>query len=147
MSTTNPSREFIHALRHATTVLLERLMISAIFFISGVSKITAPAATITTSLGGPPVPVTRAGDRNRGGTRRRPCTRTGLSGRLAVALLATYCVAMAVFFYRAFADLNTFLHFFKDIAMAGGLLQIAAFGARQFSVDAFAFGPPPESGR
>jgi len=76
-----------------------------------------------------------------------PALALGYRARLAVALLATYCVAMAVFFYRAFADLNTFLHFFKDIAMAGGLLQIAAFGARQFSVDAFAFSPPPESGR
>ena len=76
-----------------------------------------------------------------------PALALGYRARLAAALLATYCVAMAVFFHRDFADLNTFLHFFKDIAMAGGLLQIAAFGAGQFSADAFAFSPPPESGR
>jgi putative oxidoreductase len=36
---------------------------------------------------------------------------------------------------QLFADQNQMIHFLKNVMMAGGLLQIAAFGAGAFSID------------
>jgi hypothetical protein len=49
---------------------------------------------------------------------------------------ASYCVATAVFFHHDFTNLDMQIHFLKNIAMAGGLLQVVAFGAGAFSLDA-----------
>lgn len=50
--------------------------------------------------------------------------------------MALFSVLTAVIFHSALADQNQFIHFFKNIAMAGGLLQIVAYGAGRFSFDA-----------
>jgi len=42
----------------------------------------------------------------------------------------------AMFFHHNFADQNQMIHFLKNVMMAGGLLQIAYFGAGAFSLDA-----------
>jgi putative oxidoreductase len=34
-----------------------------------------------------------------------------------------------------FADLDNIIHFLKNVAMTGGLLQIVAFGAGALSID------------
>ena len=57
----------------------------------------------------------------------------GYRTRWVAAVIAAYCVATAVFFHRDFADPNMFLHFLKNLALAGGLLQIVAFGAQRGS--------------
>jgi putative oxidoreductase len=41
----------------------------------------------------------------------------------------------AVAFHGNFADQNQMIHFLKNVMMAGGLLQIAAFGAGALSLD------------
>ncbi len=51
-------------------------------------------------------------------------------------MLAVFSVATALAFHANLADQNQFIHFFKNIAMAGGLLQIAVYGAGRFSLDA-----------
>jgi putative oxidoreductase len=51
-------------------------------------------------------------------------------------VIAGYCIATAILFHHNIADLNQLFHFFKNIAIAGGLLQIAAFGAGRFTLDA-----------
>jgi len=38
-------------------------------------------------------------------------------------------------FHSQFADQNQLIHFLKNVAIAGGLLQVAAFGAGALSVD------------
>jgi putative oxidoreductase len=50
--------------------------------------------------------------------------------------LAVFTLATAVFFHHNFADQNQMIHFLKNIMIVGGLLQIAHFGAGQYSVDA-----------
>jgi putative oxidoreductase len=44
-------------------------------------------------------------------------------------------VAAGVSFHSNFADQNQMIHFLKNVMMAGGLLQIAAFGAGAISLD------------
>jgi putative oxidoreductase len=60
----------------------------------------------------------------------------GFRTRIAAAILAIFSVVTALAFHTHFADQNQFIHFFKNLAMAGGLLQIVAFGANRFSLDA-----------
>jgi putative oxidoreductase len=56
--------------------------------------------------------------------------------RIAAAGLALYCLATALGFHTAFADPNQMVHFLKNLAMAGGLLQVVAFGSGRWSLDA-----------
>ncbi len=53
---------------------------------------------------------------------------------VAVAL-ALFSIATALSFHNNFADQNQMIHFLKNVMMAGGLLQIVAFGAGAFSLD------------
>jgi putative oxidoreductase len=50
-------------------------------------------------------------------------------------VLALFCLATAVSFHSNFADQNQMIHFLKNVMMAGGLLQIVAFGAGALSID------------
>jgi putative oxidoreductase len=49
--------------------------------------------------------------------------------------LALFSIATAVSFHSNFADQNQMIHFLKNVMIAGGLLQIAAFGAGAISLD------------
>jgi putative oxidoreductase len=59
----------------------------------------------------------------------------GFRTRVAAAGLVLFCLVTAVFFHRNFADQNQMIHFLKNVMMAGGLLQIVAFGAGALSLD------------
>ena len=48
---------------------------------------------------------------------------------------AIFSLAAAVSFHNNFTDQNQMIHFLKNVMMAGGLLQIATFGAGAFSLD------------
>ena len=50
--------------------------------------------------------------------------------------MAAFTIAAGLAFHNNFADQDQFIHFFKNIAIAGGFLQIAAFGGGRFSLDA-----------
>ena len=117
--------------------LLGRILIAAIFLLSGISKITAPAMMIGyIQSAGLPLPTvglaiaiaTEIG----GGT----ALVLGYRTRLVAAVLAIFSIATALAFHNNLADQNQFIHFFKNVAMAGGLLQVVAFGAGRFSLDA-----------
>jgi putative oxidoreductase len=113
-----------------------RLLIGLPFAMSGLGKLAAYGPT-TQMIGavGLPFPVLAfavavAVELGGGllliaGWRTRP---------IALAL-ALFCVATAVSFHSNFADQNQMIHFLKNIMIAGGLLQIAAFGAGAFSID------------
>jgi len=60
----------------------------------------------------------------------------GFQTRMAALALAGFCVLTAVLFHRNIADIGEFIHFTKDIAIAGGFLLLVAFGAGSWSVDA-----------
>lgn len=117
--------------------LAGRVLIAPLFLLSGVSKLAAPAATIgmIASSGLPfatlgfvlAALVEVAGSL---------ALIAGYRTRLVAAVMALFTVATAVAFHHDLADQNQFIHFFKNVAIAGGLLQIVAFGAGRFSLDA-----------
>src|SRR6202030_4838642 len=59
----------------------------------------------------------------------------GFQARIVAAALAVFSLATAVAFHSNFADQNQMIHFLKNVMMAGGLLQIVAFGAGALSMD------------
>src|SRR5207253_847279 len=48
----------------------------------------------------------------------------GYRTRLAATLLAAFSVISAIVFHHALGDQNQLFHFLKNLAMAGGLLQV-----------------------
>jgi len=62
----------------------------------------------------------------------------GFRTRLMAWVLAAFTVAAALLFHRALGDPNQFVHFVKNLAIAGGLLHIAAVGGGAVSLDGYA---------
>ena len=114
-----------------------RLLLAAIFLISGFGKLTAAAGTIgyiaQAGLPAPAVAYAVALIVELGGGLLLV---VGYQARLVAAALAVFALATALAFHSNFADQNQMIHFLKNIAIAGGLLQVVAFGAGSFSVDA-----------
>jgi putative oxidoreductase len=59
----------------------------------------------------------------------------GYRARPVALALAVFSLAAAISFHSNFADQNQMIHFLKNVMMAGGLLQITAFGAGAISID------------
>lgn len=113
-----------------------RVMISAIFILAGLSKLAAPAMTIgyIQSVGLPLPPVAfgvAAFIEIVGGI----TLLLGYRTRLVASVLFAFALVTAAFFHRNFADQDQFIHFFKNVAMAGGLLHVVAFGGGRISLD------------
>ena len=116
---------------------LGRLLIAVIFIVSGVGKILAPAMTQGyIAAAGLPSPLAAyliaIAIELVGGT----LLIFGFQTRLAALVLAVFSLATAIGFHHDFDDQDQLIHFLKDISIAGGLLQVAAFGAGSFSIDA-----------
>ena len=113
-----------------------RLMIATLFLLTGLGKIAAPAVTQAyIASTGLPLPIAGyliavvvevAGGLLLAVGYRRTFVATGM---------AVFTLATAVFFHNNFADQNQMIHFFKNIAIAGGLFQVATFGAGSISID------------
>jgi putative oxidoreductase len=59
----------------------------------------------------------------------------GYKARWVAAAMALFSVVAALFFHADFAVAGNQVNFFKNLAIAGGLLQIVYFGAGPLSVD------------
>jgi putative oxidoreductase len=113
-----------------------RLLIGLPFAMSGLSKLGAYAAT-TALIGAvglpfPPLAFAVAVAVELGGGL---LLIAGYQTRTVALALAVFSIATAVSFHSNFADQNQMIHFLKNVMMAGGLLQIAAFGAGALSID------------
>ena len=64
------------------------------------------------------------------------CTVLGFQARIAALLLAVYCVWTAVQVHYVPGDVGQMTNFVKNLAMAGGHLQLLALGAGGWSLDA-----------
>jgi len=119
--------------------LAGRILLAAIFFISGLEKVAAPAATMEAiAAAGLPLPqvallvavlVEIVGS---------VLLVLGLRLRPAAAALAVFTVAAAISFHGQLSDQNQFIHFMKNLALAGGLLQVVAFGGGRYALDRIA---------
>jgi putative oxidoreductase len=120
----------------AAIALAGRLLIAIIFLLSGFGKITAPEATqgYIAAVGMPAPLLAYIGAiivELGGGI----LLLIGYRVRPVAAIMAIFTVIAALFFHHAFGDQNQMIHFLKNLAMAGGLLQVVAFGAGAFSID------------
>jgi putative oxidoreductase len=116
---------------------LGRVLLALLFVAAGFGKIAAPAATQAyIAAVGLPLPllgyiiavVVEIG----GGL----ALLVGFQTRVAAVALAAFTLTTAVLFHNHLADQNTFIHFMKNLAITGGLFQVAAFGSGPLSVDA-----------
>ncbi len=116
--------------------LVGRILLAVPFILSGVGKLAAPAATegyiAAMSLPLPVIAFAIAVIAEVGGG---ALLLLGWRTRVVALGLAVFSIATAIFFHHDFADQNQFIHFMKNVMLAGGLLQIVAFGAGEFSLD------------
>ena len=113
-----------------------RLLIGLPFAMSGLSKLAAygPTTEMISAAGLPLPPLAFAvavAVELGGGL----LLILGYRVRVAALALAAFSIATAVSFHTNFADQDQMIHFLKNVMMAGGLLQIAAFGAGALSID------------
>jgi putative oxidoreductase len=117
--------------------LIGRLLIAVPFLVSGFGKVASPAITQGyIAAVGLPLPVVGyaiAVAIEVGGSL---LLLLGIKTRLTAVAMAVFTLAAAVAFHTNFADQNQMIHFLKNLTITGGLLQVAAFGAGKFSVDA-----------
>lgn len=122
--------------RYKFLPLLGRIMLGAPFLMSGLGKLGAYATTVgyitAVGLPAPSLAYLVAVIVEIGGGL---LLLSGYRARPVALIMAVFSVATAVFFHRNFADQNQMIHFLKNVMMAGGLLQIAYFGAGAFSLD------------
>ncbi|MDQ1814867.1 DoxX family protein [Massilia sp. CCM 9210] len=114
---------------------------AAIFIFSGIGKILAPAATIgyIEAMG---LPLASVGLMIAiavelvGGL----MLALGIKTRLVALGLALFSIVTGLVFHHAIGDQNQLIHLLKNLAMAGGLLQVVAFGAGAYSLEPKAAG-------
>lgn len=113
-----------------------RVLLAAIFVLSGIAKLTDPAgsAGYIASVGLPAPQLALWGAiavELLGGL----ALIAGYKVRLVAAALAAFSVVTAALFHAQLGDQMQFIMFFKNIAMAGGLMQVVAFGGGRLSLD------------
>lgn len=116
-----------------------RIVLAAIFLFSGISKLLAPDVTLSYIVaGGLPFAmlglVAAIAIEIGGGA----MLALGVKTRAVALLLTLFVVAIALTFHHLLSDRAHLVQFLKYFAMAGGLLQVVAFGAGAWSVDAIA---------
>jgi putative oxidoreductase len=121
--------------------LIGRVLLSLIFIIAGLTKLADASGTIhfiaSSGLPVPPAAYVVALIVELGGGL---ALLLGWQARVAGVVLAVFCVVTALVFHSNFADHNMQIHFLKNLAIAGGMLQVAAFGAGAYSIDALLAG-------
>lgn len=114
--------------------LIGRAMLALIFILAGVGKISDPAGTsaymqsmgVASLLLWPTIALEVVGGL---------ALVIGYKTRLVAAALAIFTVAAALIFHNNFHDQMQMIMFLKDIAIAGGLLLLAAGGTTAYSID------------
>jgi len=113
-----------------------RLLIAVLFLLSGFGKIAAPAMMqgyiASVGLPAPLLGLLIAIAVEIGGG---ILLVLGYQTRIVASVMAVFTIATALAFHNNFSDQNTMVHFLKNIAITGGLLQVVAFGAGSFSID------------
>ncbi len=117
--------------------LVGRVLLSLIFLWAGFGKLVAFTATAAYfAKDGLPVPLLAAG----------VAVVIELGGGLMILfgaatvpvalVMAAWCIATALIAHTDFANMDMKIHFMKNVAMTGGFLYVAGFGAGAYSLDA-----------
>lgn len=115
--------------------LLARVLLAAIFLLSGLAKLADPAGTAAyVASSGLPAPALAAWGAALLETLGGLALIAGYRVRPAALILALFSVAAALFFHNNLADQNQMIHFMKNFALAGGLLQLAITGPGRFAI-------------
>ena len=115
-----------------------RLLMAVIFLLSGFGKLAAPAGTKAyITAAGLPFPGLAYLAAILFEVGFGLCFLFGYRTKLMAVLLSVFTLLAAIGFHSNFADQNMMIHFLKNIAIVGGLLQVAAFGGGALSIDAW----------
>jgi putative oxidoreductase len=121
--------------------LLGRLMLAFLFLPAGVGKLLGFAGTVGyINSKGLPMPEVGAAIALTVEILGGLALIAGFQTRIAAVVLAVFTVGAAIFFHNYWAvpeaqQMMQQINFNKNIAIAGGLLVLAAFGAGGFSLD------------
>jgi putative oxidoreductase len=119
----------------SVVALVGRALMCAIFVEAGLAKLLAPAGAIALMAShGLPLPavtyivvlIIEIG----GGL----AILLGFQIRAVAALMALYCIATGLIAHYHPDDQNQMIHFMKNICMAGGFLQLVAWGGGRYTV-------------
>lgn len=117
-----------------STELAGRILMSILFILAGLGKITQYAGTqqymAAMGVPGALLPLVIALELGGG-----LLLVLGFKTRLIALALAGFSLASAVLFHSNLADQTMFIMFFKNVAMAGGFLIIATYGPSAYSLD------------
>jgi len=120
---------------NAGTQLTGRVLMSSIFIMAGINKISGYAGTqgYMESMGVPGALLPLVILLQVGGGL---AVLSGWHTRIAAFLLAGFCVLSALIFHADFGDQAQSILFMKNMAMAGGLLFLVSGGIHAWSIDA-----------
>jgi len=111
-----------------------RLLLAAIFIMSGLNKISAYAATqgYMEAMGVPGalLPLVIALEVFGG-----MAVLLGFKARLVAFAMAGFSILSAILFHADFSDQMQMMNFMKNLTIAGGFLMIVAYGAGPYSLD------------
>ena len=114
--------------------LVARILISALFLLNGVFKISNYDGTIgwMESFGIPGILIIPAIILEIVGP---ILIIIGYKAKIAAGLLSLFCISTAVIFHNDFSDQMQLGSFLKNVALAGGFLFIFINGTKNFSLD------------
>jgi putative oxidoreductase len=127
--------------RQDWAALIGRILLSALFIQTGFQKVTGFAGNVAYASGAglplPEVAIAIAIAIELGGGL---LLLVGYQARFAALAIAVFCVVAPFVFHRywtmpADKQLVDYLFFWKDLALAGGMLTVVAFGPGRLSLD------------
>jgi putative oxidoreductase len=117
-------------------ILLSRVLMAAIFIHGGFGKAMNPTGTMAMMAhDGLPLPGAAYAVALLVEIGAGIAFLVGWKGRTAALVLAIWCVATALVAHSHFADGGQLIHFYKNMCMAGGFLQVFVYGTGAFSID------------
>ena len=123
-----------HGALATLTEITGRVLLASLFLVSGLGKIGAYSGTVAYMASGglpeallPLVVVTEI--------LGAVAIVVGWKTRAVAVLLAAFTLLAAFIFHSNFADPMQMVHFLKNVAIAGGLLLLAAHGPGPLSID------------
>ena len=121
----------------STTILIGRILLAAIFLLSGFGKLTAISGTAGYfGAMGLPVPTVTAIVVGLIELLGGIAILVGFQTRIAAWVLAIFTIATALVAHTGWADQNQMIHFLKNVAITGGFLLLASSGPGAYSIDA-----------